>query len=85
MKVNLVKIGNSKGVRIPMALLEQVGLTEHAEVTVAGNAIVLKPAKRRPRENWDTAIAAAIEKHGVPDEPLLPDHLSGDADEAEAW
>ncbi len=85
MKVKLVDIGNSRGFRIPKTVLEQVGLTDRAELTVTGDAIVLRPAKRHPRQGWESAIAAAIEAHGLPDEPLLPDHLSSEADEAETW
>ena len=43
MKVNLVPIGNSKGIRIPKSVLEQCSFNKEAELVVEGNKIVLKP------------------------------------------
>jgi antitoxin MazE len=56
MKIALVQIGNSKGVRLPKAVLEQVGLTEAAELTVENGRIVLTPAKP-VRTGWAEAFA----------------------------
>lgn len=39
MKAKLVKIGNSRGVRIPKALLEEAGLVEDIELTVVDGEI----------------------------------------------
>jgi len=52
LKMRLVKIGNSQGIRIPKALLDQVGLTEDIELEVQGRHLVLRAA-RRPRDGWD--------------------------------
>lgn len=85
MKVNLVKIGNSRGVRIPKALLEEIGLTDRAELTVRGDTLVLRPERRRPRAGWAEAISAVIAAHGPETEPPLPDHVSAEADRDETW
>lgn len=58
MKIALVPIGNSKGVRLPKAVLEQVGLTEAAELTVENGRIILTPAKPA-RAGWVHAFASA--------------------------
>ena len=42
MKVKIVPIGNSKGIRIPKALLKQCGFGKSVEITVEGNRIVLR-------------------------------------------
>jgi antitoxin MazE len=52
MRAKLVKIGNSKGVRLPKPILEASGLTDDVEIEVEKGRIVLMPAKRRPREGW---------------------------------
>lgn len=59
MKVAPVKIGNSRGVRLPKAVLEQCGFTDEAELTVQKGRIVLAPAARKPREGWEEAFAGA--------------------------
>ena len=80
MKVKLVPIGNSKGVRIPQAFIKACGFGEHVDMRIEQSAIVLA-APRRPRENWD----AAFEKMAVAsdDALLIPDDLAGDWDDAE--
>lgn len=72
MKVNLVKIGNSQGVRIPKALIEQCGLGAQAELSVEDGALVLRPANP-PRAGWSEAFERA-EPAG--EEALLPDDTS---------
>jgi antitoxin MazE len=51
MRAKLVAIGNSRGVRIPKAVLEQTGLMDEVELQVRGKQIVIGSA-RKPREGW---------------------------------
>ena len=51
-RARVVKVGNSKGVRIPKAILEQLGLDDEVELSVSGNQLVIRPGKR-PRADWD--------------------------------
>ncbi len=53
----VVKIGNSRGIRIPRALLEQAGLTDEVEMMVEGNNLIIHFA-RIPRQGWDAQFAA---------------------------
>ena len=55
MQVKLVTIGNSKGVRIPKAILQQVGWQDSAELEVQGDTIILRPCKP-PRTGWEAAF-----------------------------
>ena len=48
----IVTIGNSKGVRIPKPILEQLGLGDEVELSVRGNRLVIRPS-RRPRSGWE--------------------------------
>jgi antitoxin MazE len=56
-KSRIVRIGNSRGIRIPKPLLEQTGLGEDVEMVVQGNAILLRPLSR-PRAGWGEAFRA---------------------------
>ena len=56
MKTRIVKIGNSRTVRLPKALLNESGLGEEVELTVEGNRIVIAPSNH-PRSGWDAAFA----------------------------
>ncbi|MFM9890473.1 MAG: AbrB/MazE/SpoVT family DNA-binding domain-containing protein [Rickettsiales bacterium] len=70
METDLIKIGNSRGIRIPAALIKQCGLEGGLTLEVRGRSLVLKPApqkpkkakKRKPREGW----ADDFIKHGAP-------------------
>lgn len=48
----LIKIGNSRGIRIPRTLLEQAGLTNEVEMTVEGNSLIIHTA-HSPRQGWE--------------------------------
>jgi len=56
MQAKLISIGNSRGVRLPKAVVEQAGLTDELDIKVAGDAVIIRSAKR-PRENWESAAA----------------------------
>ena len=82
MKTKLIRIGNSKGVRIPKPLIEQSGLSEEIELTVKDNEIVLRSADG-PRKDWDQAFQKMAEKG---DDQLLDEDFadaSNDWDESE--
>ncbi len=61
MRVNIVSIGNSKGVRIPKAILEQCNFNKEAEIEVQNDCLIIKPV-RRVREGWDTAFKLMHER-----------------------
>lgn len=55
-KARLVRIGNSRGVRLPKPLIEQAGLSEHVELDARDGAIVIR-ASSGPRAGWAAAAA----------------------------
>ena len=55
MKTHIVRIGNSRGVRIPKPLLEQTALQGEVEITAEDGSLVIRPAKR-PRDGWAAAF-----------------------------
>ncbi len=76
MKTRIIKIGNSRGIRIPKVLLEQSGLGEEVEIEVHDAQIVIRPAER-PRQRWDEAFRAMA---GQADDRLLDEDLTGQTD-----
>lgn len=55
MRTRIVRIGNSRGVRIPKALLEESGLSDEVDISVRDGTIVIAAASR-PRQGWDDAF-----------------------------
>ena len=58
MKAELVRIGNSRGIRIPKPLIEQCGLRETVELRVENDHLIISP-EREPRQGWREAFRAA--------------------------
>ena len=57
LKTNVVRIGNSQGVRIPKTLLEQCHLQREVELEPRGDYLILRSAKK-PRTGWGAAFEA---------------------------
>jgi antitoxin MazE len=58
MRAELVRIGNSRGIRIPKPLIEQCRLGETVELRVENDCLVIAP-QRRSRQGWEDAFSAA--------------------------
>jgi antitoxin MazE len=54
MKTRLVRIGNSRGIRLPKPVIQEAGLTEEVELRVRPGAVVIQPAART-RSGWAEA------------------------------
>jgi antitoxin MazE len=76
----IVKIGNSRGIRIPRALLEQAGLTDEVEMKVEDERLIIHAA-RKIREGWEPYFAEMAE-HGD-DQLLIDDTISTEWDDDE--
>jgi len=61
MKARLVRIGNSRGVRLPKPVIEEAGLTEEVDVRVRDGAVIIRPAAR-PRSGWAEAAKQARQR-----------------------
>ncbi len=60
-KTQIIKIGNSQGIRIPKWLLEQLGFTKDVELAIdQGQLIVRSPY--RVREGWDEQFRLMAER-----------------------
>ena len=71
MRARIVRIGNSRGIRIPKPILDQAGLDDEVELTVEGDRIVIHPA-RRPRTGWSEAALAGADTTALPSGPFHP-------------
>lgn len=56
MRTHIVKMGNSRGVRIPKALIEQAGLDDEVEIAARRDCLIIRPVVQ-PRAGWDEAFA----------------------------
>jgi antitoxin MazE len=76
----LVKIGNSRGVRLPRAVIEQAGLVDEVLILVRDREVILRPAEA-PRAGWEKALL----QHGPPDDADLEFLQAPNRFEDEEW
>lgn len=82
MKAKIIRIGNSKGIRLPKPVIDQVGLAEEVDLEVRDGEIVISPADHR-RRGWAEAAQALSAAGG---DQLLDDPVPTAFDEEEwAW
>jgi antitoxin MazE len=80
MEIDVIKIGNSKGIRLPMAILKQCGIESKVELEIEDNCIIIKPLKT-PRQGWAEAFKVMHEKGD--DSLLIEEEIDNDL--LEAW
>ena len=80
MRVKLVTIGNSKGIRIPKALIEQCGLPDELELEVLKDGLKIKPLAAKPRSAWEDAFSRQ-----PPEEALVLPEIENDFDKEWQW
>jgi len=67
MELQVIVIGNSKGIRLNKMILEKYGIRDKVEVILEKGRIILKP-KDKPRKGWDKAFESM---HASGDDQLL--------------
>jgi antitoxin MazE len=77
-KSRIVQVGNSQGIRIPKTMLEQSGISEHVEIEVQDNRIVITAASKA-RVGWGDAFARMV----VEGDELAPLTVTDTWDETE--
>ena len=80
MKANIIRIGDSQGVRIPKPILEKCGLRGRVEMNVEDNVLVIAPVQEA-RDGWSDAFKRMAEQGD--DEPLLNENDLSSWDESD--
>ena len=83
MRSKIQRIGDSRGVILPKALLEQLALADdEVDIRLEGDAIVLRRPEKQRREGW-AAAAAALVAVGA-DDVIWPE-FANDFDAGWSW
>ncbi len=59
----LVRIGNSRGIRLPKAVIEQAGLKNDVEIAVRDGQVIIQSTDH-PRAGWEEQIKKALVEYG---------------------
>lgn len=80
-KVKMVRIGNSRAIPIPQAILTQYRIGEEVEIEVRGDCLIIKPV-HEAGNGWDDEFSQMQENQD--DILFISGDVSSDWDE-EAW
>ena len=80
MEIPIIRIGNSKGIRLSKTVLEQYHITEKVDLVMEEDCIVIKPLTK-PRTGWEDAFRRMHENGD--DQLLIPDVFPDE--ELEEW
>lgn len=61
MKARIVRVGNSRGIRLPKPLLDEAGLPDEVEIHAEPGRIIIESATR-PRAGWADAARAMAQR-----------------------
>jgi antitoxin MazE len=61
MKSRLIRIGNSRGIRLPKPLIEEAGLRQEVELHVREGGLLIT-SRRKPRAGWAEAAQQMRER-----------------------
>lgn len=73
MQISVIPIGNSKGIRIPKNILQQLHIEDTVELEVHNKELLIKPIHKHVREGWSTAFKNMSLNNE--DDLLIPDSI----------
>ena len=74
MEASIIKIGNSKGLRLSKTILEKYNIQDKVEIILEKGQIIIRPIAK-PRKNWDNQFRKMAENG---DDQLLMDDVFED-------
>ena len=80
MRPSIIKIGNSKGLRLNKQILDQYHISDQVELILEKDRIILKPVNT-PREGWNEAFQQMAKNN---EDHLLIEDVFEDED-LEGW
>lgn len=80
MEASIIKIGNSKGLRLSKTILEKYNIKDKVELILEKGQIVLRPVSK-PRSGWEDEFKKMAENN---DDQLLIDDVFED-ENLEEW
>lgn len=76
MEIPIIKIGNSKGLRLSKTVLEKYQIEDKVELVMEDDVLIIKPIKKT-RAGWNKAFE---EMHLAKDDDLLINDVFDDED-----
>ena len=81
MQVPIIKIGNSRGIRLPKNILQKLNFEDKVELNIQNDELVVKSFVKKAREGWNEAFAQMSKNKE--DKLFIPDN--NDDDDTFEW
>ncbi|MDP2209047.1 MAG: AbrB/MazE/SpoVT family DNA-binding domain-containing protein [Bacteroidota bacterium] len=81
MKTKVIKIGSSRGIKIPSTILDRCGLRNEVEFEIIEDKIIIQSA-HKIRENWEIAFQKMAKNQ---DDVLFDKHINQTTWDEEEW
>ncbi|HAX47557.1 MAG TPA: AbrB/MazE/SpoVT family DNA-binding domain-containing protein [Ignavibacteria bacterium] len=72
MKAQLIKIGNSRGIRLPKSVIEECDLGDTVEIKVKDKKIMIT-SPQKPRDGWEDSFKKLTNNGKEQDDLLMGD------------
>ncbi len=79
-KTKIIRIGNSRGIRIPKVILDQCHINDEVELETKEDCLIIK-SPHSARDGWGAAFRKMHENHE--DALVIDDSLTNEFDEEE--
>lgn len=78
MELSIIKIGNSKGIRLKKSILDRYHIKDKVELILERGRIILKPVSK-PRQGWENSFKTMHKNQE--DKLLIPDIFEEETNE----
>lgn len=81
MRINIIQIGNSKGIRLPKYVFKSCHFQEAVDLEIEDDKVILRNIERKPRHNWDSSF----KKMALAGDDKLLDEYSTTSWDVDEW
>jgi antitoxin MazE len=76
MLASVIQIGNSRGIRLPKKILNELNIKDEVELIINKDKLIIKGVEKKPRQGWNEAFAKM--SNDKADKLLLPENIDNE-------
>jgi len=76
MLASVIQIGNSRGIRLPKRILNELNIKDEVELIINKDKLIIKGVEKKPRQGWNDAFTKM--SNDKADKLLLPENIDNE-------
>jgi antitoxin MazE len=72
----VIQIGNSRGIRLPKRILNELKIKDEVELIVNKDKLIIKGVEKKPRQGWNEAFTKM--SNDKADKLLIPENIDNE-------